>query len=566
MDLLSDVANILAIISFALQLGQSALSIKQFFDTINDAPAEVIRLSDVVSQFRTTADGIKAALERQKTSHYQHSHIYNNVYHVLKTCQDKSDLIEDTIRVARKVNTGQDSFSRGWAQFRLACRKEKIEELERQLYWAKSFLDTNLLPILVSFAQQLPTNQEVLPVRLHRPCNPRDSTTADGRVPVTRIPFKLSEVPFYRAWSNANPFHIQCYKANGKHKKQLVLLQVRISRSCLITVQFSRPFLGPERSVPLNISIQNLIPTNSAILKACEIGDSEQVRLLLKSRTARPNDMAPDNRTPLGVAIKEGHEEVVQLLLREGANPNLSSGTFQSSPLQLSIYFEKLNIVRILLQYGADVDYSSAQGWSLLHYLFNRNRSVPNSEYISILREYASFDDIKDEEGWTALHRCAAFGTSEDLHFLHLLGASSYSNRYVTNKGWSPIHVASFMNNMSTLEALVDSQATQKQPKQYLDAIDCVDIHGWTPLQLAVYMGATDTMRWLICHGANLHHTTYRTAGWFPKGHEGKTFQVSELVKISRGSPLNAFFETLKEIGYDITTDGDDIYWLSESP
>ncbi|KAI1091813.1 ankyrin [Rostrohypoxylon terebratum] len=580
MDLLSGVSSILAIVSFALQLGQSALNIKQFLDIINDAPAEAIRLNDSIFQLQSTADCIKTVLERQKKAHCQQSHIYDNIYHTLKTCQGRLDLIEDAIRVAGKVNTGQNSFSRSWAQFRLACRKEKIEQLEKQLDRAKSFLDTNLLLILIdsnsmlnlevgalrSFVQQhLSIDQKVLPIRLHRSCYPRDSATADGRL-VTQRPSISPEAPVHKAWSITHPFRMQCYKTNGKHKRQSVLLHIRISRSYMISVQFSRPFFGPECSVPLNISVQNLIPTNSAILKACEIGDSDQVRLLLKSRTARPNDMTPDSRTLLGVAVKEGHEEVVQLLLREGANPDLPSGVFQSSPLQLSVYHEKLSIVRILVQHGVDVDYSSTQGWSLLHYLFDRDRSMPNSEYFSILREYASFDDIKDKEGWTALHRCAAFGTSDDLHFLHLLGASPYSNRYVTNKGWSPIHVASLMNNVSTLEALVNLHATQRQSKEYLGAINCVDIHGWTPLQLAIYMGAIDTMRWLIRHGANLHHRTYRTAGWFPKGHEGEAFQASELVKMSRGSPLDAFFKTLKEIGYDVTIDGDDIYWLSESP
>ncbi|KAI1209711.1 ankyrin, partial [Annulohypoxylon truncatum] len=553
----------------------SAYNIKQFLDTIHNAPTEIIRLRGVISQLQLIAESIKAVLERQKQSQCRNSHICNNIYHELKTCQSKLNLIEDVLQIAKKVENGQNTLSRSWAQFRLACRKEKIEEFEKQLERAISFLNVNLLLNLIdsnttlglefgSFAQELSTRQEHSPIKNCRPYSSRDQGTVDTQLVTPLVP-SLSRASVHRTWSNDNLFQIQCYKTRGKHKKHSVLLRVRISRSYMIIMQLSGPLFGVEYSVPFNISIRNIIPANAAILRACKMGDSEQLRLLFKKGSARPNDMTPDNHTLLGVAIKEGHEEVVQFLLREGADPNLPYGNFQVSPLQLGIHFEKPSIVCILIRQGADPYYSATQKWSLLHYLFGPGKSMASAKYFPILRDCLLFDDIKDKEGWTALHRCAAFGTGEDVRFLHLLGASAYSNRYTTRRGWSPIHVAALMNNVSTLEALSNLQTdrlpTRMLPEEDAGGLDAVDIYGWTPLHLATHRGSSDTMEWLLRNGADPHRTTYGTADWFPEGREGEALQVADLVMLSKENCLELFLKTLRDIGYDITIDGDDIYW-----
>lgn len=174
------------------------------------------------------------------------------------------------------------------------------------------------------------------------------------------------------------------------------------------------------------------------------------------------------------------------------------------------------------------------------------------------------FDNIKDSEGWTAIHRCAAYGTAEDIYFLHSTGAPAYTDRYVTNWGWSPIHVAALMNNVSTLEALMKMQANQRThgvPREDLSCLNYADFHGWTPLHLAVHRCAMDTMKWLLRKGADPHRRTFCTAGWFPAGHEGDTFSATNLALLSESSCLEAFLETVREMGNDITADEEDIYW-----
>lgn len=224
--------------------------------------------------------------------------------------------------------------------------------------------------------------------------------------------------------------------------------------------------------------------------------------------------------------------------------------------------FEKPIIARILLQLGADTEYTTPGGWSIPHYLFDRGRLTANTELYSLLHDDIMFDNCKDLEGWTALHRCAAFGTAEDVHFLYSLGLPKYLDRCITDHGWTPIHIAALMDNVSSLEALADLYKHQGMAgTSHLDALHSVDRQGWTPLHLAVERGAKATLRWLLQNGADPHRRTYRTAAQFPEGHEGEAFTAVDLAKLCGTESLRDFVELLREAGYDIMTDGVDVFW-----
>ncbi|KAI0881479.1 ankyrin [Annulohypoxylon maeteangense] len=543
MDPLSGVSSIFAVISLAIQLGKNAIELIKFIDSIHDAPAEIIRLNQVVRGLQSIDNDVRNALECQKDSYGQNN---VNICTALERCQANLNSIKGIFHIAEKMKNGKTSLVRNFAQARLAYKKDEIERFERQLNNSITALHVHLsLNLIRSWVQQGATETRLIPPRMPR----------------------LSEIAIHKTLLKGSWFHIYYHKLSGKYRRQSVLLQARICRSYMIMVHLWRPFLGMGYSLPFNLSIRGLIPPDSEILEACKKGNSCEVRRLLSLGSTRPDDVTPDNRTLLSIAIEEGHAEIVHLLLREGADPNSPFGRYERSPLQHGIFFGRLDIIRTLISRGADPDYCSAQGWSLLHYLFDRTKSITSIECFSILGGDMIFDDIKDGRGWTSLHRCAAFGNADDIRFLNRIGASAFSDRYITNDGYSPIHVAAVTNNVSTLEELFEIRRTQLPPqiqkKGITDILDLVDTKGWTPLHLAAYSGSVSTLKWLLLNGANPHCTTYRTADWFPEGHEGEAFEVADLVLLSKGNCLEAFIETLRKMEYDVTTDGNDIYWLS---
>ncbi|KAI0410233.1 ankyrin [Xylaria grammica] len=565
MDPLSGVASTFAVFSLALQLVQTAFDIKRFLDTIQNAPREIKRLKGLILQLHTAAQTITSLLQHQTSLRSRDPQISANVHDCLKSCQEKLDLIQDVLLIAENVNKKENTIIRNWAQLRLAFKKETIEEVERQLEQAISLLNTHLLVNLTqsnlliesdirSLTQTPSSNPNILLPGGGSAYQPRSRESTSGpKTFISQLPSQPGS-SLYKRWSKGT-FDIQYYKLHGTTRKQSLLIRVGIYNLYIFTVQFPGVF-ATAQSVPFNISIRNLIPENAPILHACRTGNVEQARQLLKSRVAQPNDVTIDNETPLSVAIEGGFEEIVQLLLREGANPNIPTGEFHVSPLQYGISLDRRNIVRILIQRGSDPTYTSAGGWSLFHYMFGKVKSVASTNYFSMLRDSLMFDDVQDSQGWTSLHRCAAFGTGEDIYCLHQAGAPAWPGRYITIWGGSPMHVAALHNNVCTLDALFNLYDGK------LDALDLVDDQGWTPLHHAVYRCAKDAMRWLLNKGADPHRTTYHSV-WCPDGHEGEVFNAADLAVISGPACREAFVDILTDIGQDVTVVGDDIYWGS---
>ncbi|KAF7534007.1 hypothetical protein G7054_g6617 [Neopestalotiopsis clavispora] len=236
-----------------------------------------------------------------------------------------------------------------------------------------------------------------------------------------------------------------------------------------------------------------------------------------------------------------------------------------TSPLQIAITCNMINIVRILKRYGADASYCSAGAWSTLHYFFDEDKDKSSADFANALGDDLSFDEIKDPEGWTALHRCAAWGQAEDVYLLHRLGASTNPDHYLTNLGWNPIHVAAWMDNVSTLEGLLHlamSTSVGKQTAKLDSGIaNFVDFNGWSPLHLAVYRRATASARWLLHNNADPNMKTYRNANWFPEGYEGEVFEAVDLARMSGEKYLARFLDLLEEVGHEVVADGEEIFW-----
>lgn len=61
------------------------------------------------------------------------------------------------------------------------------------------------------------------------------------------------------------------------------------------------------------------------------------------------------SETPLYVAIKHEHLDIITLLLESGDDVNMKYPMSTESPLHVAIKFGLLNVFEVLLSYGADV-------------------------------------------------------------------------------------------------------------------------------------------------------------------------------------------------------------------
>ena len=82
------------------------------------------------------------------------------------------------------------------------------------------------------------------------------------------------------------------------------------------------------------------------------------VRTLLQAPGSKVNQAAGGRFIPLKAAVRNGHKDVVRLLLRNGADPNIRNDT-GLTPLHIACMTGATAIVEMLLHFGADTDAES---------------------------------------------------------------------------------------------------------------------------------------------------------------------------------------------------------------
>lgn len=98
---------------------------------------------------------------------------------------------------------------------------------------------------------------------------------------------------------------------------------------------------------------KDAIQVNSlTLIAATKAGDLDAVKRLTASG-ANVNERMPiigsldDNYTPLGVAAREGHAAIVEVLLNAGADPRRTIGLMKGTPVHEAAFFGRADIIRL---------------------------------------------------------------------------------------------------------------------------------------------------------------------------------------------------------------------------
>ncbi|KAG9391473.1 Ankyrin repeats (3 copies) [Carpediemonas membranifera] len=143
------------------------------------------------------------------------------------------------------------------------------------------------------------------------------------------------------------------------------------------------------------------------------------VALLIKAG-ATLDLVTEDERTPLHLACNHGRIDSVMILLAAGASTYKSSKCVTC--LGAAAFEGHDAIVHALLQHGADVNATSAEEWTALHWAAKANRVT----CVHLLLQAGCEVDAHDKLGFTATFHAAIEGHFDVLRLLIAAGANPY--------------------------------------------------------------------------------------------------------------------------------------------
>jgi ankyrin repeat protein len=141
-----------------------------------------------------------------------------------------------------------------------------------------------------------------------------------------------------------------------------------------VNIQGKDKMLASEKLLKARMRADDEKISDQQLMAAVTEGNHSRVQALLADGV-EVNDRYPrvngfnDGHTPLHVAARDGHTEIVQTLLTAGADVNASEPVFGAVPLHKAVYNGHADITRILAESpDIDLNYQGAtNGYTPLH-------------------------------------------------------------------------------------------------------------------------------------------------------------------------------------------------------
>ena len=201
------------------------------------------------------------------------------------------------------------------------------------------------------------------------------------------------------------------------------------------------------------------------LIDAVRANDAGAVRTILDSR-ADANAVQPDGTTALHWAVERDAIEIVQLLIRAGANVK-ATNRYGATPLWLASLNGNAATIGVLLEAGADPSAASDEGETALM-VAARTGKV---DAVNLLLARGADPNVKEQwRGQTALMWAAAEGYAPVIETLVARGADVSAR---SNGGFTAILFAAREGRIAAVDALIkagadmnDSLPIRKRPPQ----------------------------------------------------------------------------------------------------
>ena len=294
-------------------------------------------------------------------------------------------------------------------------------------------------------------------------------------------------------------------------------------------------------------------------------GDEAKTRELL-AHSYDVNCKDGDGMTPLLLAARYQHENILRLLLEQGAHPRAQCNKGHTTlhwlacrvaitetsidlllrdrppfevadgngitPLMAACIFGHVLLATRLIRHGADVRAKNSSGQTALYCAANRGMAP----MISILVNYGAELEVKNCQGFTPLHS-AASGPSDSSETVGQLIRAGADKEAIIDPGlFRPLHLALRSSNEACVTCLLESGAD----------VEARDEYGWKPLHIAARLGQSEIVKMLLNHSANVE--TSAGDGWRPL-HFAARFGQPEIIKVLLDHGANPTAKTRMFLG-----------------
>ena len=197
-------------------------------------------------------------------------------------------------------------------------------------------------------------------------------------------------------------------------------------------------------------------------------------------------------KTPLSLATREGHKEIVKLLIAKGADVNVKDKREQT-PLHAAAFGGHKEIAELLIANGGDVNARNDFGWTPLHQAaYSFTEGPQKIRTIELLISKGANVNSKGESGGTPLDIANTWGREPAADLLRKHGGKH-----------GTIHGAASGDDIEAVKEFLDAGKDVNAKDKGLGA---------TPLHWAIFKGHKEIAELLISEGADVNAKAQESA------------------------------------------------------
>ena len=164
--------------------------------------------------------------------------------------------------------------------------------------------------------------------------------------------------------------------------------------------------------------------------------------------------------TPMHQAAWEGRTDIVEALIKAGADKDAKDNILGNTPLHRAALWGETKTVQALIAAGADKEAKNEYGNTPMH----RAAENGQTEIVRALIKAGADKEAKDNDGETPLHWAARYGETD---IVQALIAARAEKEVKDNEGETPMHEAAKNGQTEIVQALIAAGADKEAKNEY---------------------------------------------------------------------------------------------------